>query len=261
MDRTRGIGGSDAMRIKQGKWLSLYNEKVGLVEPEDLSHNFPVQLGITTEDLHRKWFEYKTGYNVIDSQKFTKHKRYLFMNGHIDGYVEDEDMLVELKHTNAFSSMRDKVQYYMPQLQHYISVFDVTGCYLSCIFGNAEPEITWVNKDPEYINELIQLESSFWWHVTERIPPDDQGNNNKLDDLAEQIPIGGMKAYDMSTSNSWGGLAETWLNTIEAKKTNEATAKELKSLMPRDAYEAYGNGIIIKRDKRGSLRLTEKKGN
>ena len=49
MDRTRGIGGSDATRIMRGDWLSLYNEKVGLTKPEDLSNVFRVQLGILTE--------------------------------------------------------------------------------------------------------------------------------------------------------------------------------------------------------------------
>ena len=44
MDRTRGIGGSDATRIMRGDWLSLYNEKVGLTQPEDLSNVFNLEL-------------------------------------------------------------------------------------------------------------------------------------------------------------------------------------------------------------------------
>jgi hypothetical protein len=33
----------------------------GEVEPEDLSANFIVQLGVVTEPLNRRWFEHNTG--------------------------------------------------------------------------------------------------------------------------------------------------------------------------------------------------------
>ena len=37
MDRQGIIGGTDAIRIMNGEWLELYQEKVGLTKPEDLS--------------------------------------------------------------------------------------------------------------------------------------------------------------------------------------------------------------------------------
>ena len=61
-DRRRFIGGSDA-RIIMGKdeeaLLRLWREKRGEVEPEDLSGNLIVQLGVVTEDLNRRWYEAK----------------------------------------------------------------------------------------------------------------------------------------------------------------------------------------------------------
>jgi predicted phage-related endonuclease len=51
------IGGSDA-RIIMGNdepaLLRLWREKRGEVEPEDLSGNLVVQLGVATEDLNRR---------------------------------------------------------------------------------------------------------------------------------------------------------------------------------------------------------------
>jgi hypothetical protein len=58
------IGGSDA-RIVMGRdetaLLRLWREKRGEVEPEDLSGNLIVQLGLVTEPLNRTWYERNTG--------------------------------------------------------------------------------------------------------------------------------------------------------------------------------------------------------
>ena len=40
MDRQGFIGGTDAIRIMNGEWAELYQEKVGLVEPKDLDDVF-----------------------------------------------------------------------------------------------------------------------------------------------------------------------------------------------------------------------------
>ena len=49
------MGGDDAALIR------LWQEKRGEVEPEDLSRNLAVQLGLVTEDLNRRWYEANTG--------------------------------------------------------------------------------------------------------------------------------------------------------------------------------------------------------
>src|SRR5664279_2443870 len=58
------IGGSDA-RIVMGRdetaLLRLWREKRGEIEPEDLSANLIVQLGLVTEPLNRTWYERNTG--------------------------------------------------------------------------------------------------------------------------------------------------------------------------------------------------------
>src|SRR5438067_11239134 len=70
------IGGSDARIImgndEQGL-IQLWREKRGEVEPEDLSGNLVVQLGIATEELNRRWYEAGTRQVVIDIQKRVRH--------------------------------------------------------------------------------------------------------------------------------------------------------------------------------------------
>ena len=55
VDRRSFIGGSDARIIMgndEAALLGLWRQKRGEVEPEDLSGNLIVQLGLATEDLN-----------------------------------------------------------------------------------------------------------------------------------------------------------------------------------------------------------------
>ena len=47
--------------------LRLWREKRGDVEPEDLSGNLIVQLGLATEKLNRRWYQAQTGRVVTTS--------------------------------------------------------------------------------------------------------------------------------------------------------------------------------------------------
>src|SRR5215472_2270630 len=75
-DRRKFIGGSDASIIMgndEAALLRLWREKRGEVEPEDLSRNLVVQLGIVTEDLNRRWYQANTGQVLTDVQRQIRH--------------------------------------------------------------------------------------------------------------------------------------------------------------------------------------------
>jgi predicted phage-related endonuclease len=58
------IGGSDARIIMSGDaaaLIRLWKEKRGETEPDDLSDNLIVQLGVATEPLNRTWYERNAG--------------------------------------------------------------------------------------------------------------------------------------------------------------------------------------------------------
>src|SRR3954453_9324132 len=85
------IGGSDA-RIIMGDdektLLRLWREKRGEVEPEDLSGNLIVQLGLITEDLNRHWYQRNTGTVITNVQRHVKHPVLRWMAATLDGTVE-----------------------------------------------------------------------------------------------------------------------------------------------------------------------------
>ena len=67
--------------------LRLWREKRGEVEPEDLSGNLIVQLGVVTEDLNRRWYEAKTGQVITDVQRHIRHPVLRWMAATLDGWV------------------------------------------------------------------------------------------------------------------------------------------------------------------------------
>ena len=85
-DRTKSIGGSDANRIMRGDWHTLWLEKTKRQEPEDLSWNLPVQIGLATENLHAKFFDNQADKKTISNAGELKDKLE-FMTASYDGVI------------------------------------------------------------------------------------------------------------------------------------------------------------------------------
>src|ERR1700685_3487505 len=82
------IGGSDARSIMgndEAALLRLWREKRGEAEPEDLSGNLIVQLGLVTEDLNRRWYEANSGQVITDIQRRGHHPALQWVGGNPGG--------------------------------------------------------------------------------------------------------------------------------------------------------------------------------
>ncbi|MCE2841246.1 MAG: hypothetical protein LW689_00325, partial [Novosphingobium sp.] len=150
-----------------------------------------------------------------------------------------------------------KAVYYMPQLQHTMAVTEADTIMFSIIAGNSEPEWCEVARNEDYITELQQLITSFWWHVENRVPPEilPTAKMAEVEKIGATVPIDGLRAYDMTGDNQWANHAADYIGYMAAAKTFEDAKAGLKALVPADASECTGHGITIKRDKRGSLRF------
>ena len=99
-NRRTFIGGSDArviMGTDEPALLRLWREKRGEAEPEDLSNNLIVQLGLVTEPLNRHWFERNTGYVITQVQRQVQHPVIRWMAATLDGMVEGTGAVFEAK--------------------------------------------------------------------------------------------------------------------------------------------------------------------
>src|SRR5580700_4573459 len=136
------IGGSDA-RVIMGKneaaLLRLWREKRGEVEPEDLSGNLIVQLGVVTEELNRRWYELNTGQVITDVQKHVRHPGLRWMAATLDGRVASSGAVFEAKFMLPWSfSEEAAAEKYMPQLQHNMWVVAARSAVLSVITGGGK---------------------------------------------------------------------------------------------------------------------------
>src|ERR1700693_4403525 len=160
------IGGSDA-RIIMGKneaaLLRLWHEKRGEVEPEDLSGNLIVQLGLVTEPLNRHWFERNTGQAITDVQRRVNHPVIKWMAATLDGIVEGTGAVFEAKFMLPWSfSEEGAAEKHMAQLQHNMWVTNAKAAALSIITGGGKWVEIAITADPFYQHLLLTAEKKFW---------------------------------------------------------------------------------------------------
>src|SRR5580700_11855014 len=99
-ERRYFIGGSDAriiMGTDEEALIRLWREKRGEIEPQDLSGNLIVQLGLVTEDLNRRWYEANTGQVIIDIQRHIRHPALHWMAATLDGRLQSSEAVFEAK--------------------------------------------------------------------------------------------------------------------------------------------------------------------
>jgi predicted phage-related endonuclease len=250
-DRRYFVGGSDARIITggdEGALLRLWREKRGESEPEDLSRNLAVQLGLATEELNRRWYEANTGQAITDVQRQVRHPTVRWMGATLDGRVDATGAVFEAKFMLPwYFSEEAAAQKYMAQLQHNMWVVASRAAVLSVITGGGKwVEIT-THADPLYQHLILTAERKFWRCV-------ESGEAPRLFGVEPPKPrIQAVRIVDMSGSNAWAEFAGIFARTRAAYLEHEQTKTELKSLMPQDAKEAIGHGVRAKRSKSGAV--------
>jgi len=256
MERKGFIGGSDCVKIMQGNWLELWQIKTGRVEPEDLSRNIAVQMGIQTEEFNLLWFAREYDCNLLGFQKsFEETIGLVPVKGTVDAIVFDS--IVEAKHTNAYNTLDKVIEYYMPQLQLYIHLAKAEGAHLSVIFGNNKWESAHVKRNEEYFNSMWAVVSDFWGYVLRNEEP--VGNDQPIQLSIDKVSVDNMVKRNATSDNQFVDAAITYIENEAAAKTFESAKKQIKDMVGDNEREVYCDLLTIKRDKRGSLRITVRK--
>jgi YqaJ-like viral recombinase domain len=250
-DRRYFIGGSDARIIMgddEAALLRLWREKRGEIEPEDLSGNLVVQLGLATEELNRRWYQANSGRVLTDVQRQIRHPALRWMAATLDGRVEATGAVFEAKFMLPWAfSEEAAAEKYMPQLQHNMWVAAARTAVLSVITGGGKWVEIATHADPLYQHLVVTAERKFWRCVESGEPP-------RLFGVEPPKPrIEAVRIVDMSASNSWAEFAGLFRNTRQAFLDHGRSKTELKALMPEDAKEALGHGVRAKRSKSGAV--------
>jgi predicted phage-related endonuclease len=251
INRSEFIGGSDArviMGTDEAALLQLWQEKRGKVEPEDLSGNLMVQLGLVTEALNRHWYERNTGQTIECVQHRLRHRVLRWMGATLDGIVAGSGAVFEAKFMLPWSfSEEAAAEKHMAQVQHNMWVANAREAVLSIITGGGKWVEIKISADPLYQHLLLTAEKKFWRCVESGEPPALFG----VEPPRPRIAL--MRIVDMSSSNAWAEFSSVFRRTRDAHFEHEKAKAELKGLMPEDAKEAIGHGIRARRSKSGAV--------
>ncbi len=250
-DRRAFIGGSDA-RVIMGQdetaLLRLWREKRGEAEPEDLSGNLVVQLGVVTEALNRRWYERNTGQVITSVQRRVQHPVIRYLAATLDGMVDGTGAVFESKFMLPWSfSEEAAAQKYIAQVQHNMWVTNAQTAALSIITGGGKWVELTIPADSLYQHLLLPAEKKFWRCVESGEPP------RLFLAEAPKVRIEAVRIVDMSSSNSWAEFATQFRETRAAFVKHEKAKAELKGLVPEDAKEAFGHGVRARRSKSGAV--------
>ena len=248
-DRQSFIGGSDARVImgdNETALVRLWREKRGEAEPEDLSGNLIVQLGLVTEPLNRHWYERNTRQTIECVQHRLRHPVLRWMGATLDGIIADSGTIFEAKFMLPWSfSEEAAAEKHMAQVQHNMWVTNATEAALSIITGGGKWVEIKIAADPLYQHLLLTAEKKFWRCVESGEPP-------HLFTVEPPRPrIEAIRIVDMSSSNSWAEFAALFRSTRGAFLDHERAKAELKTMMPEDAKEAIGHGVRAKHSRSG----------
>nr|DAG77004.1 MAG TPA: Exonuclease [Caudoviricetes sp.] len=189
--RTQGIGGSDCGTVlglnPYKSAYSLAAEKIGMMEPDDLSGNAKVWFGTQLEPVVATRFEIVTGKKV--------HKRgtlqdpdHPYMLANIDRWVVGENAGLEIK--TADYHMRDEwgdpddpkdirvPDSYYCQVLHYMAVTGADYWYIAALIGGNDFRVKRIERNEDDIAYIREKEKDFWDLVqAKKLPPLDASNS------------------------------------------------------------------------------------
>lgn len=182
--RKSGIGGSDAASVlglnPYKSSVSVYIEKVDYIHGVSMSEkningckkdnsneevNYRMELGNKLEDFVANEFSLKTGLKVRNVNGILKNDKYPFAIANIDRAVVGEKAFLECKVTNSFNKkewIKTIPIHYKIQMNHYMAVTGASHCYVAVLIGNEELVIHKLERDEDYIEEIMKLEEIFW---------------------------------------------------------------------------------------------------
>jgi putative phage-type endonuclease len=195
-ERRKGIGASDSPAILgESSWGSVYSvwaEKVGLIEGDDLSECEHIQAGNIFEEPILRWFNDKTGSNarMWPRHESVCHAEYPWMRCTPDAQI-DGTINVQIKNVNAFKVAEwehGPPIVYNIQVQHEMAVLNAQRTILVVCFGGNRLRWYEVDRNDRFIDAMILTLANFWKLVESKEPPPIDGSDATSDTIKRLHP-------------------------------------------------------------------------
>lgn len=236
-----GIGGSAASDIVGVGYLTPYERWQLYIDPEkreehaaQLEKSAPVYWGTALEPVIAEWASAQLGYALQPCNTTLQHPAHAWMVAHPDRLVVGRKEGVEIKARSAFMARQygdegdanDVLESEIIQCQHYMAVTGYPIWHLAVLLGGQDARLFHVERDQGVIDALIEVESSFWAAVQDRLPP-----RPKTAREAQQL-------YPTSVAGKAAIAPQSVLDAVQELKNIKSKLKEL------EGYEARLQDII-----------------
>ncbi|HFD16301.1 MAG TPA: hypothetical protein ENJ38_08365 [Rhodospirillales bacterium] len=232
MDRTRGIGGSDAAAILGlSPWktpLEVYLEKIGERQPQpDTAATY---WGRVLEDVVAEEYARRTGARLRRVNRTLAHPRHPIILANLDREIVAHERgpgVLEVKTAARRSDDwgdegTDEIpEHYLAQVQHYLGVTGRGWADVAVLFlGDRRFAVYHIRRDDELVEALFGEELRFWReHVEPRVPPEPR----TIDDIRRRWP-----------RHEAGKVLVAPPDVMEAAEQLAALRAELKALEARE---------------------------
>ena len=248
--RRQGIGGSDAAAaVGESPWKSpfaLWSEKVGLIEPDDLSNNEAVEWGHRLEQPIADAYAERSGRRVERHDTpfaITKNSEYPWMFATLDAVQFDSDRpdepgVLQIKTTSAYHGDQwddEPPLHYQIQLMHEIAVSGFTWGTLACLIGGQK--LVWwdAERDDDFITLLIVREKAFLELVQSETPPTPDGSEQTTAALKKLYPVDDGSIIELPPE------AVAWDEQLVEAKAAEKAAKAVRDELENRIRAALGD--------------------
>ena len=240
-NRNGYIGGSDIGTIMGvNQWKSPYTlwaEKTGLIEVEDISDKDAVWFGVMEEDIIAKRFMMKTELKVKKSNYAYGCKEYPYLRGHVDRIAAKGKWGLEIKTTSSWNKTKydegeiPESHYWQCMFYMFLTGWDTW--YLATKRDNRF-YITKISRDDEAIERMLDACEDFWNHVQSGEPVEIDGSDSTQETLEKMYP----EEHQGETVNL-ESQEDTLLALLELS-TQEKNLKELKTKYQNEIKAVLG---------------------
>lgn len=240
-NRSGYIGGSDIGTIMGvNPWKSPYTlwaEKTGLIQPEDLSDNDAVWFGTKEEDIIAERFTMKTGLKVRKSNYAYGCLEFPFLKGHVDRLASKGKWGLEIKTTSSWNKTKydegEVPEAHWWQCQFYMFVTGYNLWYLATKRDNRF-YITKIARDDEAITRMLITCREFWEHIQSGEPVEIDGSDSTKDTLEKMYPEDHQgEVVDLEKQ-------EDTLLALQELATHEKNMKDLKTKYQNEIKAVLG---------------------
>lgn len=256
--RSEGVGGSDVAGIMGlSNWtspISIWNEKTGRVEPEDISGKEVVEWGTRLEPMIRNKFKamhpemrvFHPDCTLISNDRPWAH-------ANLDGFVRDPELgwgVLEVKTAQYDSGWYDEEGnetvpvYYQTQAIHYMSVTGYSFVRFAVLFRGCNYQERLFIPDDEDMQYVIESVDEFWKeHVEKDVPPSlIIGSPDESRALYGMYTDHDSEYEDVSGDDKW----EQVLFDYDAESRREKDAKSQRALLGNEIKARIGDGLGLR---------------